>query len=406
MTRWRIASSDLLPGAHRCLRILATEGRHDVDDQSGRSASRGLRERAASIRATILPKTSGSRARQTFLRHICRARSLPSTVSLREGIARFCDRGRVAETHLAQPTSHVGMALGAFVRYASLWSRPACRPRCRAATTPLHGDTLSYDTLATGTQYRLRSTGEKTRSRHRGVAQDAARHRSGHTRQQPPVQPHARPLASRPNGQAGPAARRGYLSGESQQCLVGRAEETGLPAKSASVLYGEAMLTMQTAAQKTSIVAEAARVLRAGGRYGIHELSLKPDDLADSTKAEIQQALSDAIHVGARPLRPANGANCSPHRVSSSRHRSQPRCICSNPGGSFGTRAWRGRCASSGTWPGRRLRGSAAAHPSDARDIPALRRPSGRHRNRCRQGLTGAGPAPNPKQTAPLVRVE
>ena len=95
---------------------------------------------------------------------------------------------------------------------------------------------------------------------------------------------------------------RRYLSGESQQCLVGRAEETGLPAKSASVLYGEAMLTMQTAAQKTSIVAEAARVLRAGGRYGIHELSLQPDDLAEGTKAEIQQALSDAIHVGARPL--------------------------------------------------------------------------------------------------------
>ena len=68
---------------------------------------------------------------------------------------------------------------------------------------------------------------------------------------------------------------------------------------SASVIYGEAMLTMQTAAQKASIVEEAARVLRAGGRYGIHELSLKPDDLADSTKAEIQQALSDAIHVGA-----------------------------------------------------------------------------------------------------------
>ncbi len=95
---------------------------------------------------------------------------------------------------------------------------------------------------------------------------------------------------------------RGYLNGESRQCLVGHAEETGLPDGSASVIYGEAMLTMQTAAQKASIVEEAARVLRAGGRYGIHELSLKPDDLAESTKAEIQQALSDAIHVGARPL--------------------------------------------------------------------------------------------------------
>ena len=44
------------------------------------------------------------------------------------------------------------------------------------------------------------------------------------------------------------------------------------------------------------------RVLRAGGRYGIHELSLEPDDLDDAVKSEVQQALSDAIHVGARPL--------------------------------------------------------------------------------------------------------
>ena len=95
---------------------------------------------------------------------------------------------------------------------------------------------------------------------------------------------------------------RRYLSGENRQCLVGRAEETGLADASASVVYGEAMLTMQTAAQKKSILAEAARVLRAGGRYGIHELSLMPDDLHDAIKSEIQQALSHAIHVGARPL--------------------------------------------------------------------------------------------------------
>ncbi|MCY3776869.1 MAG: methyltransferase domain-containing protein [Candidatus Aminicenantes bacterium] len=100
---------------------------------------------------------------------------------------------------------------------------------------------------------------------------------------------------------------RGYLSGKNQQCLVGRAEETGLPDRSASVVYGEALLTMQTAEQRASIVAEAARVLRAGGRYGIHELALDPDGLAEATKSEIQHALSDAIlsgaiHLGARTL--------------------------------------------------------------------------------------------------------
>ena len=95
---------------------------------------------------------------------------------------------------------------------------------------------------------------------------------------------------------------RRHLGGEGRTCLVGRAQETGLPAASATVVYGEAMLTMQTVAQKAAIVAEAARVLRAGGRYGIHELTLEPDDLHDSIKADIQRVLSDAIHVGARPL--------------------------------------------------------------------------------------------------------
>ena len=37
----RIASPDLLPGERRWLRILATEGRHDVDDQSGGAAGVG-----------------------------------------------------------------------------------------------------------------------------------------------------------------------------------------------------------------------------------------------------------------------------------------------------------------------------------------------------------------------------
>ena len=47
---------------------------------------------------------------------------------------------------------------------------------------------------------------------------------------------------------------------------------------------------------------EAHRVLQPGGRYGIHELALRPDDLSDGEKEQIQKELSDAIHVGARPL--------------------------------------------------------------------------------------------------------
>ena len=98
---------------------------------------------------------------------------------------------------------------------------------------------------------------------------------------------------------------RGYLSGPGQRCLVGDAEETGLPEASSTVVYGEAMLTMQRAPQKRRIVGEAYRILRPGGRYGIHELCLVPDDLDEGTKEDIQRELSRTIHVGARPLTPS-----------------------------------------------------------------------------------------------------
>lgn len=100
------------------------------------------------------------------------------------------------------------------------------------------------------------------------------------------------------------AARRvgNLCTGADQRCIVGGASDTGLADRSATVIYGEAMLTMQAPEQKSQIVREAARVLESGGRYGIHELSLTPDDLDASIKREIQQQLSDTIHVGARPL--------------------------------------------------------------------------------------------------------
>ena len=100
-----------------------------------------------------------------------------------------------------------------------------------------------------------------------------------------------------------------YLDGPGRRCLVGRAEDTGLPEATATVVYGEAMLSMQTPAHKETIVAEAARLLQPGGRYGIHELSLQPDDLDEERKSEINRTLSDAIRVGARPLTPTEWKN-------------------------------------------------------------------------------------------------
>lgn len=93
-----------------------------------------------------------------------------------------------------------------------------------------------------------------------------------------------------------------YLTGPNQRCQLGSAEQTGLPDRSATVVYGEAMLTMQGPEQKRRIVAEAFRLLNPGGRYGIHELSLTPDDLPEAVQEDISHEMSRNIHVGARPL--------------------------------------------------------------------------------------------------------
>jgi hypothetical protein len=93
-----------------------------------------------------------------------------------------------------------------------------------------------------------------------------------------------------------------FLQGPKQRCVAGLAEHTGLPDLSARVVYGEAMLSMQTPEQKSRIVREAHRLLMPGGRYGIHELCLIPNDLDESTKLEIQNELSTVIHHSTRPL--------------------------------------------------------------------------------------------------------
>lgn len=79
------------------------------------------------------------------------------------------------------------------------------------------------------------------------------------------------------------------------------AGSTGLPDASADVVIGEAMLTMQGEGAKNAIVAEAARVLRPGGRYAIHELGMRPEDVSEATKTEVRQALARSIRVNARP---------------------------------------------------------------------------------------------------------
>lgn len=92
------------------------------------------------------------------------------------------------------------------------------------------------------------------------------------------------------------------LSGTNQHCKIGSAQNTGLNDESASVVFGEAFLTMQPADQKQKIVDEVFRILEPGGRYGIHELSLEPDDVSETVQADLWADLSRTIKVGAKPL--------------------------------------------------------------------------------------------------------
>ena len=95
---------------------------------------------------------------------------------------------------------------------------------------------------------------------------------------------------------------RTYLNGENQQCLIGTAENTGLPDNHATIVYGEAMLTMQSPKQKTQIIREAKRILKVGGKYAIHEMSLTPAVLEEGIRENIRKDLVDAIRVNALPL--------------------------------------------------------------------------------------------------------
>ncbi len=98
---------------------------------------------------------------------------------------------------------------------------------------------------------------------------------------------------------------RKYLNSVNQICLVGNAQDTGLDKQTASVIYGEAMLTMQSENKKLDIIGEASRLLKVGGRYGIHELCIVPDDIDESTKRQIQKDIAQAIQAPAKPITPS-----------------------------------------------------------------------------------------------------
>ena len=91
------------------------------------------------------------------------------------------------------------------------------------------------------------------------------------------------------------------LRGKNCKIIIGNAANSTLEDNSADKVYGEAMLTMQADPRKSEIIREAVRILKKGGRYGVHELSLQPDDIDETTKAKIQKELAHVIKVNARP---------------------------------------------------------------------------------------------------------
>ncbi|MFV0309006.1 MAG: class I SAM-dependent methyltransferase [Desertimonas sp.] len=98
------------------------------------------------------------------------------------------------------------------------------------------------------------------------------------------------------------AAVSALLRPGSDRCVAATAQHTTLDDESADVVFGEAFLTMQSDEHKAQMISEAFRVLRPGGRYGLHELMLRPDQLDDNAQSEVRRDLARAIHVGARPL--------------------------------------------------------------------------------------------------------
>lgn len=92
------------------------------------------------------------------------------------------------------------------------------------------------------------------------------------------------------------------IKGENQKIIIGNAAKSTLKENTYNKVYGEAMLTMQADHKKAEIIKEAHRILKLGGKYGIHELGLQPNNIDENIKTEIQQALAQVIKVNARPL--------------------------------------------------------------------------------------------------------
>lgn len=85
------------------------------------------------------------------------------------------------------------------------------------------------------------------------------------------------------------------------RAVAAEAAASGLPDGCADVLLAEGVLTIQSEQGKADIIAEGFRLLKPGGRYLLHELSIKDDAASGDGRAAIRAALAHAMHVSARP---------------------------------------------------------------------------------------------------------
>jgi SAM-dependent methyltransferase len=163
------------------------------------------------------------------------------------------------------------------------------------------------------------------------------------------------------------------FGGPDREIIVGNAANTELDDGVADVVYGEAMLTMHPDDGKASIIEEAHRLLRPGGRYGIHELGLEPDDLAEETKTTIRTDLARATKVNARPRTRVEWVTALEdagfevvRQATAPMHLLEPRRVIDDEG-LFGAL---------------RFGINVATHPDARRRIRQLRRTFGRHADR------------------------
>lgn len=95
---------------------------------------------------------------------------------------------------------------------------------------------------------------------------------------------------------------REVLKGKNNKIIIGNASKSSLEDSTIDKVIGEAMLTMHADHRKAEIIREANRMLKKGGRYAIHELCLKNENISEEEKKAITKDLSSHSHVNTRPL--------------------------------------------------------------------------------------------------------